>query len=925
MNIYSNNKKRSSFSRNTNLENKFFSPQKRDHVFLRKLPININKPEKQKVLETYLKEFNENFQNILIEPKVQFIKNITTEVDLILNEVFQNKQNEIEELSEYQKYALEKLDEEYEKNLKLLSKEWSNYIKNPKNYKTLTHFRKHCIKTNDEAYHPCETEKAKLIEIKNKENEVTHAICIECKKCYKSDSISLLCNYCKIEYYSCVLPKNSDPNILPATWEKYHCGNMINETMKCIKCQNILYYNLNERYLVCLNKKCNFRARPESMIWNCVFCKKEFKSDAKIYNPMEMFMIKRAIRKALLFKEPSFPSELPCCKINPEELVFYHKDECKGELYRGNLNRNEIVVCSKCRAMNFVSNYIWICPLCHRKFRSYKSVWGNLFKKKEYLIDDEFNYKNRNEIERYGTYDNNDDNCNYANYNRFYTTSNDVFNSQQNLRKVSLNFFNSNLSKDFNKNESKGKKKQYKTLLDLIEERNNQNRGQSVNKNNENKKNNNNNLLSPLSQNDNIILFDNDKDLNEITNVYSTNEGSLSGNSNQTTNKIKIIYINSDIKSKNESSQSILNINQEKESGINQTNSRKSIEIDDMWDKINILETLNNNNKKNPQIETNFEKKDSLSSIGELTSVASITPSNYQNIISCPEKIELIGKEGKIPEFDIDDYIYLDPIGEGSYGKIYLVENTFDKKKYALKKIICNDLKEIKKLQKQIELVYSKSHPNIMKIIKVQYKSLDITTYSIYILMELANSDWNNEIRKRKKKKLIYTEKEIINIIRQITNACLYLENEGIAHRDIKPQNILLFENNIFKIADFGEAKSINDVSQECTLRGSELYMSPILYNGLKFNQKDIVHNAYKSDVFSFGFCILYALTLNLQILNEIRNIINMTIINNIVQRNLKKYYSKNLINLILNMLELNENDRFSFNDIKKYLDEKYK
>jgi len=191
--------------------------------------------------------------------------------------------------------------------------------------------------------------------------------------------------------------------------------------------------------------------------------------------------------------------------------------------------------------------------------------------------------------------------------------------------------------------------------------------------------------------------------------------------------------------------------------------------------------------------------------------------------------------------------------------------------------------------------------------------------------MELANSDWNNEIRKRKKKKLIYTEKEIINIIRQITNACLYLENEGIAHRDIKPQNILLFENNIFKIADFGEAKSINDVSQECTLRGSELYMSPILYNGLKFNQKDIVHNAYKSDVFSFGFCILYALTLNLQILNEIRNIINMTIINNIVQRNLKKYYSKNLINLILNMLELNENDRFSFNDIKKYLDEKYK
>ena len=99
--------------------------------------------------------------------------------------------------------------------------------------------------------------------------------------------------------------------------------------------------------------------------------------------------------------------------------------------------------------------------------------------------------------------------------------------------------------------------------------------------------------------------------------------------------------------------------------------------------------------------------------------------------------------------------------------------------------------------------------------------------------------------------------------------------------------------------------------------------MSPILYNGLKFNQKDVVHNAYKSDVFSFGFCILYALTLNLKILNELRNVIDKNVISNIVQRNLKKNYSKNLIDLILNMLELNEKERFSFYDIKKYINEK--
>ena len=922
MSLFSKNNVRSSFSPNENLENKFFSPQKKSHMYMRKLPLNLNKPEKQKVLELYLKEFNENFQNILIDPKEQFIKNIRTEVDLIINEVFLDREKEKEEISEYQKYALAKLDEEYERNVKILTKEWSNYIKNPKNYKTLTHFRKHCIKTKDEGYHPCETENANLIEIRNNENEVTHVMCIECKQCYKSDSISLLCTYCKVEYFSCVLPKNSDPNILPATWEKYHCGNMINETMKCVKCQNILYYNLNERYLVCLNKKCNFRAKPESIIWNCVFCKKEFKSDAKIYNPMEMFMIKRAIRKALLFKEPSFPSELPCCKVNPEELVFYHKDECKGELYRGNLNRKEIVVCSKCRAMNFVSNFVWICPLCHRKFRNYKSAWGHLFKKKEYLIDDDLCFKNKNDLDRYGNYDNNDDNSNLINFHRFSTSGNYIFNSQQNLRRLSLNSPISNFVNENNKNEIKGKKKQYKTLLDLIEERNNPNRRNSLNNNNKIKKCHTNNFPTQISNNENI--FENEKDLNEIPNVNSTNENSLSGNSNQTTNKIKILNIKSnDINSKYDSSQSLLNIYQEKESEINKTNSRESIVKDELLDKINILENINND-KKILQIETDFDRKESLSSVGELTSIASLTPSNYQNIFTSPEKIESIGKEGKIPEFDIEDYIYLDPIGEGSYGKIYLVENSFDKSKYALKKIICHDLKEVKQFQNELELVYSKSHPNIMKIIKVQYKALDITTYSIYILMELANCDWNNEIKKRQKKNLKYSEKEIINIIKQLTDACLYLENEGIAHRDIKPQNILLFNKNIFKLADFGEAKSINDTSQECTLRGSELYMSPILYNGLKINQKDVVHNAYKSDVFSFGFCILYALTLNLRILNDIRNIINMNVINNIVQRYLKNIYSKKLINLIVKMLEMNEKERFSFYDIKKYVKEKF-
>ena len=211
-----------------------------------------------------------------------------------------------------------------------------------------------------------------------------------------------------------------------------------------------------------------------------------------------------------------------------------------------------------------------------------------------------------------------------------------------------------------------------------------------------------------------------------------------------------------------------------------------------------------------------------------------------------------------------------------------------------------------------------------MKIISIQYKCLDITTYSIYILMEVALSDWNNEIKRRQKLKLYYSEKEIINILNQLNKALLYLENEGIAHRDIKPQNILIFENNIFKVTDFGEAKTLNDTIQNATLRGSELYMSPALYNGLKYNQKNIVHNVYKSDVYSLGLCLIYALSFNQQILTDLREIISMKVMGNMISKSIKKYYSKKMIDLVTKMLDFDEKKRFSFQDIQNYIDNNY-
>ena len=217
---------------------------------------------------------------------------------------------------------------------------------------------------------------------------------------------------------------------------------------------------------------------------------------------------------------------------------------------------------------------------------------------------------------------------------------------------------------------------------------------------------------------------------------------------------------------------------------------------------------------------------------------------------------------------------------------------------------------------------YSIDHENIMKIYKAQIKCLDFSTYSISILMELAISDWNQEILKRSENNNYYEEIELLSILKQLINGLLFLKNKNIAHRDIKPQNILIFPNNIFKLADLGEAKTIKDLASLRTLKGCELYMSPALYWGLLHGKKNLVHNIFKSDVFSLGYCILYAITLNIKVLEKIRKLDDNTKIRNIILQFINKnIYSDEFLNIICKMVNINEEERWDFENIYKEIE----
>ena len=330
----------------------------------------------------------------------------------------------------------------------------------------------------------------------------------------------------------------------------------------------------------------------------------------------------------------------------------------------------------------------------------------------------------------------------------------------------------------------------------------------------------------------------------------------------------------------------------------------------------------NNNNQNNNNQNNNNQNNPNIANIIPVTKIPGISDNLLNHLM---RRISSIISKCTIPLMNVEDYILYQKIGEGSYGIIFSVISKKDKKQYALKKIISNKLKQIGEFTKEFELVYSCQHENIMKIYNFCIRILDSTTYALYVLMELAECDWDKEIKKKLLQRKNYSEKELINILYQLSSALLYIQEKyHISHRDIKPQNVLVFSDGKYKLADFGEAKEAKVSRQINTLRGTELYMSPALYDGLKNEKNDVTHNPFKSDVFSLGFCFLYASALNFNLLYEVRDILDNRSINIILHKFLNKFYSEKLIQLLANMLEIDEGKRYDFNSIKVYIENNY-
>ena len=271
--------------------------------------------------------------------------------------------------------------------------------------------------------------------------------------------------------------------------------------------------------------------------------------------------------------------------------------------------------------------------------------------------------------------------------------------------------------------------------------------------------------------------------------------------------------------------------------------------------------------------------------------------------------------------FDPNEFIIIKRIGEGTYGKIYLTQWKKNNKKYAMKKEIIKGNESLKKKKEKTKIVTNfinkTGSKGVIKIYGDLVKKKG-NVYNYYVLMEIADRDWEKELFERQKLKQYYSEKEIFIIMNQLIKTLSLLQKNHITHRDIKPQNVLITKG-IYKISDFGEARTLlREGIIVSRVRGTELYMSPILFNGLRLKLNQIIHNTFKSDVFSLGMCLLFATTLTFNSLCDIRELNDMKIIKEKLMKYLSGKYSLRLINILNEMLQIEENNRPDFIILEK-------
>lgn len=217
----------------------------------------------------------------------------------------------------------------------------------------------------------------------------------------------------------------------------------------------------------------------------------------------------------------------------------------------------------------------------------------------------------------------------------------------------------------------------------------------------------------------------------------------------------------------------------------------------------------------------------------------------------------------------VSHYTILEKLGAGGMGEVYKAEDTRLKRTVALKFLpphLTSDLEAKQRLIHEAQAASSLQHSNICVVHDID----ETTDGRMFLVMEFLEGEPLNKIIDRGLMKL----EDALSVAIQVAQGLAKAHEHGIIHRDIKPGNIILTNDGIAKVVDFGLARLSGRtmITRTGTSLGTLAYMSPEQTRGEPADQR--------SDIWALGVVLYEMIVGKMPFTGEYENVVVYEIAN---------------------------------------------